>query len=117
MPYKRHDKFDWKRAYKDTDNFINNELTRPYKEQDKNIDFQIDKIAEINIKNVENYPWAFRCRFFYWIYDFTKNKGWIRLHWTTSKEFLIQVWLVEEWYFDANIPGGYSWIFSDKSQE
>jgi len=66
-------------------------------------DFYLDKIDKITFKNIHEYKWGFRSRFFYWIYDFEKLKWWIRLHGTTKEEFLIQASLIENWYFDINI--------------
>lgn len=76
-------------------------------------EFYLEKIDDINIENIKNYKSSFRYMFFYWIYDDENKKWWIKMHWLNSSEFLIQIWLVEEWFFDAVI-WNHKWIFANE---
>lgn len=93
-------------------NFIKAKIVNFYKNINKEIkNFHLEEIEKINIKNISNFHWWFRARFFYWIFDFKSQKGWIRFHWTNTKEFLIKSSLVEKWFFDVNI-WSLKWVFA-----
>lgn len=96
-------------------NFIKAQIISFYK---KNSDltiknFHLDELEKINIENIESYNWWFRARFFYWIFDFKNKKGWIKLHWTTTQEFLIMASFVENWFFDVKI-WNFQGVFANK---
>ena len=103
-------KKDWKKYYTDKINIISDWITEYFKDDTKKIDYCEKNIDRITICNIKDYHYWFTSRFFYWIYDFDKNKWWIRLHWVKADDFLIKVWLFKEWYYDVNILN-FKWIF------
>lgn len=106
---------DWRKYYTDKINVISDWITEYLKDDIKKIDFYEKYIEKINIYDIKNYHYWFTSRFFYWIYDFDRNKWWIRLHWVKADDFLIKVWLFIEWYYDVNILN-FKWIFWWKNE-
>lgn len=74
--------------------------------------YYLKEAKNIWILDIIKYEWHIISRFFYWIYNIKKNKGWIRLNWISIDDFFIQIWLTEKNIYDVNIWNK-KWVFSD----
>ncbi len=74
--------------------------------------FHLEQAKNIWLLDVLKYEWHILSRFFYWIYNIKKNKGWIRLSWFWIDKFFIQIWLTEKHFYDVNI-WTWKWIYAD----
>lgn len=78
----------------------------------KTQNFFLEEVKDIWILDIHKYEWYITSRFFYWIYNIKKNKGWIRFSWVSTDDFFIQIWLTEKHIYDVNI-WNIKWIYAD----
>lgn len=101
----------------DPNHFISNSYTY-FRIGRNELDLHLNKLEEINIKNICNYKGWIMCRFFYWILDSSYGdkiaKWWLKLHWLKSTEFLIKFSCTEDGVHETLIWNEWKQYYADK---